>query len=91
MRGKAFSRKSLYLASAATPTTIISAGLLLATRGFGTFVAMMMVGRLMRHIEARILIIGGLSLTAGYNPIKVFQFKKAEGDTWIMEPAKRAP
>ena len=43
---------------------IISAGLLLATRGFGTFVAMMMVGRLMRHIEARTLIISGLSLTA---------------------------
>ncbi len=43
---------------------IISAGLLLATRGFGTFVAMMMVGRLMRHIEARTLIITGLSLTA---------------------------
>jgi DHA2 family multidrug resistance protein len=43
---------------------IISAGLLLATRGFGTFVAMMMVGRLMRHFEARTLIISGLSLTA---------------------------
>jgi len=43
---------------------IISAGLLLATRGFGTFVAMMMVGRLMRYIEARTLIISGLSLTA---------------------------
>jgi DHA2 family multidrug resistance protein len=43
---------------------IISAGLLLATRGFGTFVAMMMVGRLMRYIEARTLIITGLSLTA---------------------------
>jgi DHA2 family multidrug resistance protein len=43
---------------------IISAGLLLATRGFGTFVAMMMVGRLMRYIEARALIVSGLSLTA---------------------------
>jgi MFS transporter, DHA2 family, multidrug resistance protein len=43
---------------------IISAGLLLATRGFGTFVAMMMVGRLMRYIEARTLIVTGLSLTA---------------------------
>ncbi|HKU06461.1 MAG TPA: DHA2 family efflux MFS transporter permease subunit [Bradyrhizobium sp.] len=42
---------------------IISAGLLLATRGVGTFVAMMMVGRLMRHIEARTLIVAGLSLT----------------------------
>ena len=43
---------------------IISAGLLLATRGCGTFVAMMLVGRLMRIIEARTLIITGLSLTA---------------------------
>jgi DHA2 family multidrug resistance protein len=43
---------------------IITAGLLLATRGGGTFVAMMLVGRLMRYIEARTLIISGLSLTA---------------------------
>ena len=43
---------------------VISAGLLLATRGFGTFLSMMMVGRLMRHIEARTLIVSGLSLTA---------------------------
>jgi MFS transporter, DHA2 family, multidrug resistance protein len=44
---------------------IITAGLLLATRGCGTFVAMMLVGRLMRYIEARALIISGLSLMAG--------------------------
>src|SRR6201987_859159 len=43
---------------------IITAGLLLATRGAGTFVAMMLVGRLMRYIEARTLIISGLALTA---------------------------
>ncbi len=42
---------------------IITAGMLLATRGCGTFVAMMLVGRLMRYIEARTLIICGLSLT----------------------------
>jgi DHA2 family multidrug resistance protein len=42
---------------------IITAGLLLATRGCGTFVAMMLVGRTMRFIEARTLIITGLSLT----------------------------
>ena len=42
---------------------IITAGLLLATRGCGTFVAMMLVGRLMRYAEARTLIISGLSLT----------------------------
>src|SRR6201991_3086122 len=44
---------------------IITAGLLLATRGCGTFVAMMLVGRMMRYIEARTLIISGLSLMAG--------------------------
>jgi DHA2 family multidrug resistance protein len=42
---------------------IITAGLLLASRGCGTFVAMMMVGRLMRYIEARTLIVSGLSIT----------------------------
>ena len=42
---------------------IITAGVLLASRGCGTFVAMMLVGRLMRYIEARTLIITGLSLT----------------------------
>jgi DHA2 family multidrug resistance protein len=42
---------------------IITAGLLLASRGCGTFVAMMMVGRLMRYVEARTLIVAGLGLT----------------------------
>src|ERR1700726_3875893 len=42
---------------------IITAGVLLASRGCGTFVAMMLVGRLMRYIEARTLIISGLGLT----------------------------
>jgi MFS transporter, DHA2 family, multidrug resistance protein len=43
---------------------IITAGVLLASRGCGTFVAMMIVGRLMRYIEARTLIITGLAITA---------------------------
>jgi MFS transporter, DHA2 family, multidrug resistance protein len=43
---------------------ILTAGLLLATRGGGTFVAMMMVGRLMTHFEARTLIAAGLALIA---------------------------
>ncbi|HKS17696.1 MAG TPA: DHA2 family efflux MFS transporter permease subunit [Bradyrhizobium sp.] len=42
---------------------IITAGLLLASRGCGTLVAMMLVGRIMRYIEARTLIVAGLSLT----------------------------
>ena len=43
---------------------IITAGVLLASRGCGTFVAMMLVGRMMRYIEARTLIITGLGITA---------------------------
>jgi MFS transporter, DHA2 family, multidrug resistance protein len=42
---------------------IITAGVLLASRGCGTFVAMMLVGRLMRYFEARTLIISGLGVT----------------------------
>jgi DHA2 family multidrug resistance protein len=41
---------------------IMTAGLLLATRGGGTFVAMMLVGRLMKYIEARTLIATGMIL-----------------------------
>ena len=43
---------------------IITAGILLASRGCGTFVAMMLVGRIMRYIEARTLIVTGLSVTS---------------------------
>ncbi|MGH6714920.1 MAG: DHA2 family efflux MFS transporter permease subunit [Bradyrhizobium sp.] len=43
---------------------IITAGLLLGSRGCGTFVAMMMVGRLMYFFEARTLMTCGLGLTA---------------------------
>lgn len=41
---------------------ILTAGLLLATRGAGTFVAMMLVGRVMKYIEARTLIASGMLL-----------------------------
>ena len=41
---------------------ILTAGLLLATRGSGTFVAMMLVGRIMKFVEARTLIMAGMAL-----------------------------
>lgn len=41
---------------------VMDAGLLMATRGVGTFIAMMSVGRIMRHVEARTLIFAGLSM-----------------------------
>jgi DHA2 family multidrug resistance protein len=43
---------------------ILTTGLLLAGRGVGTLVAMIMVGRLMKLIEPRYLVLTGLSLTA---------------------------
>ena len=43
---------------------ILSAGLLLASRGIGTLFAMMAVGRLLRIVQARYLVLTGLSITA---------------------------
>jgi DHA2 family multidrug resistance protein len=60
---------------------IVTAGLLLACRGCGTFVAMMLVGRLMRHIEARTLIIAGLSLTC----LSLFYMTGWTGQTGVPE------
>jgi MFS transporter, DHA2 family, multidrug resistance protein len=60
---------------------IITAGVLLASRGCGTFVAMMLVGRAMRFIEARTLIICGLSLTAG----SLFQMTGWTDQTGVTE------
>ena len=42
---------------------ILTAGWLLASRGVGTFLSMMIVGRLMRYFEARTLVISGLLVT----------------------------
>jgi DHA2 family multidrug resistance protein len=44
---------------------IMGAGWLLASRGVGTLVGMAMIGRLLRVVEARYLILFGLTLTAG--------------------------
>jgi MFS transporter, DHA2 family, multidrug resistance protein len=41
---------------------ILTAGTLLASRGVGTLIAMMMVGRLLKVIEARYLVLVGLTL-----------------------------
>src|SRR4029077_15022737 len=60
---------------------IITAGVLLATRGSGTFVAMMLVGRLMRFIEARTLIIAGLSMTG----LSLFYMTRWTDQTGVTE------
>ncbi len=43
---------------------ILSAGMLLASRGIGTLVAMIAVGRLLRIVPARYLVLIGLAITA---------------------------
>ena len=43
---------------------ILTAGLLLAARGVGTLVAMIIVGRLLKLVEARYLVFTGLTLAA---------------------------
>lgn len=60
---------------------ILTAGLLLATRGCGTFVAMMIVGRIMRFVEARTLIVCGLSLTC----VTLFFMTGWTNDTSVTE------
>ena len=44
---------------------ILTAGFALAPRGFGTLVAMMAVGRLVRRLDTRVLLAIGLGLSAG--------------------------
>ncbi|HET6221846.1 MAG TPA: DHA2 family efflux MFS transporter permease subunit [Dongiaceae bacterium] len=43
---------------------VITTGLALAPRGIGTMIAMLIVGRLVGRLDARLLILAGLSLTA---------------------------
>ena len=43
---------------------VVTAGMLLAPRGVGTMIAMMMVGRLVGRIDTRLLILFGLFMTA---------------------------
>jgi DHA2 family multidrug resistance protein len=43
---------------------VVTTGLVLAPRGIGTMIAMILVGRLVGRVDARILIFGGLTATA---------------------------
>lgn len=43
---------------------VITTGIIMAPRGVGTMISMLVVGRLVRMVDARILVLGGLVLTA---------------------------
>jgi MFS transporter, DHA2 family, multidrug resistance protein len=60
---------------------VLASGYLLGSRGIGTFVAMMMVGRLLGKIDARLLILIGLSLATASLWVMVY---------WSPETSARA-
>jgi DHA2 family multidrug resistance protein len=60
---------------------VLASGYLLGTRGIGTFVAMMMVGRLLGWIDARKLIFLGLTLATGSLWVMIY---------WSPESSARA-
>ncbi|MBK1697302.1 DHA2 family efflux MFS transporter permease subunit [Rhodovibrio salinarum] len=43
---------------------VLTAGLVLAPRGLGSMAAMLLVGRLVKHVDIRLMILFGLSMTA---------------------------
>ncbi len=61
---------------------VMTAGFILAPRGIGTMVAMLMVGRLMTHVDARLLMLLGLALTA----LSLYQMTgfSLEMDEWFL-------
>tara|TARA_B100000949_G_scaffold232502_1_gene246929 strand:- start:102 stop:1565 length:1464 start_codon:yes stop_codon:yes gene_type:complete len=62
----------------------ISTGLVMAPRGVGTMVSMLLVGRLVRHIDARLLVIVGLGLTS-YSLYRMAGFTPQMDDYLIIE------
>lgn len=43
---------------------VMTTGLVMAPRGVGTMISMLLVGRLVRRVDPRVLVVAGLSLTA---------------------------
>ena len=62
----------------------ISTGLVMAPRGVGTMISMLLVGRLVRHIDARLLVIAGLGLTS-YSLYRMAGFTPQMDDYLIIE------
>jgi DHA2 family multidrug resistance protein len=64
---------------------ILTAGILLGTRGVGTLIAMMVVGRLLQTIEARTLVGIGLAATAAtlYEMVGFTNYTSASTIIWV--------
>ena len=62
----------------------ISTGLVMAPRGVGTMISMLLVGRLVRHVDARYLVTVGLSLTA-YSLYRMAGFTPQMDSSLIIE------
>lgn len=62
----------------------LAAGVVLAPRGVGTLIAMALVGRLMRSVDARLLVLTGLLLTAwSLDQMTTFAVEMGEGPILI--------
>ncbi|HVM81849.1 MAG TPA: DHA2 family efflux MFS transporter permease subunit [Stellaceae bacterium] len=61
---------------------VLTTGLILAPRGIGTMVSMIVVGRIMARVDARLLILLGLALTA----LSLYQMTgmSLEADAWFL-------
>ena len=62
---------------------VVTTGLVLAPRGVGTMISMILVGRLVQKVDARILIFIGLSLTA-YSLYQMTSFSPLMGEGPIV-------
>jgi MFS transporter, DHA2 family, multidrug resistance protein len=62
---------------------VMTSGLLTAPRGFGTMLAMFIVGRLINHVDVRLIIVTGLLLTA-ISLWQMTQFSLGMGTTPVL-------
>jgi MFS transporter, DHA2 family, multidrug resistance protein len=62
---------------------VVTSGLVLAPRGVGTMISMVIVGRLVQKVDARILILGGL-LTTAYSLWEMAAFSPEMGSRLII-------
>ena len=62
---------------------VISAGMVLAPRGVGTMISMILVGRLVQRVDARVLIFFGLSVTV-YSLYQMTGFSPQMGEAPII-------
>ena len=67
----------------------VTTGIVMAPRGVGTMISMIVVGRLMSKIDARILVVIGLLLTA--QSLYTMSSFTPQMDNWLIITLRRHP